>query len=214
VDDLLEYLGERGARGWVGVGHSLGAVVSAAAALRRPELFRALVLIDPVFVRPSLQVVYGVFQKLGLAGRVHPLVPAARRRRRSFESAEAMYANYRRATVFSGLDDEALRDYVRAALRPAPGADGAVELAWTPEWEVRIYESGPLRLWGELHRLRPPTLVIRGVESDIFMPAAVRALRRRLPGVVVQEVAGAGHLVPLEKPEEVGKLILDFWEQV
>src|SRR5688572_28125983 len=85
VEDLIQYLDERGARGWVGVGHSLGAVVSAAAALRRPELFRALVLIEPVFLRPSLLALYGWFQRLGLAGRVHPLVPGARRRRRTFE---------------------------------------------------------------------------------------------------------------------------------
>ncbi len=212
VDDLVQFLDERGARGWIGVGHSLGAIVSAAAALRRPELFRALVLLDPVFLQPAVLALYGLIQKLGLAGWVHPLVPGARRRRRVFDSAEAMVARYRRAAVFKGLDDDALRDYVAAATRPAPGAEGAVELAWTPEWEARVYETGPPNMWGELHRLRLPVLAIRGAESDTFTPAGVRALRQRLPRVVVREVAGAGHLVALEKPEETGRLMREFLE--
>ena len=208
VDDLVQYLDERGARGWIGVGHSLGAVVSAAAALRRPELFRALVLIDPVFLPPVVLAVFGLFQKLGLAGRVHPLARGARRRRRTFDSAQAMFDRYRRVPVFGRLDDEALRDYVAAALRPGPGR--RLELAYSPEWEARIYETGPLNLWGALHRLRPPVLVVRGAESDTFHPIAVRALRRRLPNAVVREVTGAGHLVPLEKPDETARLIREF----
>ena len=214
VDDLVRYLDEREARGWLGVGHSLGAVVSTAAALRRPELFRALVLIDPVFLRPAVLAVFGLFQKLGLAGRVHPLVPAARRRRRSFDSVEAMFARYRQARVFAGLDDGALRDYAAAALRPAASGDGALALAWTPEWEARVYETGPLNLWGTLHRLQVPVLAIRGAQSDTFTPAGVRRLRQRLPQVEVVEVAGAGHLVALERPEVVGRLIAAFGARV
>jgi pimeloyl-ACP methyl ester carboxylesterase len=152
--------------------------------------------------------VFGLFQKLGLAGRVHPLAPGARRRRRTFASPQAMFDRYRRTPVFSRLDDAALSDYVDAALRPAP--DGALELAYSPEWEARIYETGPLNLWGELRRLQPPVLVIRGSESDTFRLPAVRALRRRLPKAVVREVAGAGHLVPLERPDETARFIREF----
>lgn len=214
VDDLIQYLDERGGPGWAGVGHSLGAVVSAAAALRRPELFRALVLIEPVFLRPSLLTLYGLFQRLGLASRVHPLVPGARRRRRSFQSEAAMFDRYRRAAVFSRLDDDALRDYVRAALRPASSGHASLALAWSPEWEARIYETGPLNLWGALSRLQPPVLAIRGAETDTFSPAGVRALRQRLPQARVVEVPGAGHLVGLEQPEAVAQLIRDFLEDV
>ncbi len=214
VDDLIQGLDERGAHGWVGVGHSLGASLSVAAALRRPELFRALVLIDPVFIRPAIMALYAVFQRLGLAARVHPLVPAALRRRRTFASVEAMTARYRRAAVFRKLDDEGLHDYAAAALRPAAGAQGELELAWSPEWEARIYETGPLNLWGALPRLRLPMLAIRGAESDTFRLSGVRALHARLPQARVVEVAGAGHLVPLEKPEAVGRLVRAFVEEV
>lgn len=210
VDDLVQYLDERGARGWIGAGHSLGAVTTMAAALHRPDAFRALVLIDPVFVRPPVLWVFLLARKLGLAGRVHPLAPGARRRKRTFETEDAMFARYRQAAVFRGLDDAALRDYVSAALRP--DGNGALTLAYSPEWEARIYETGPFDLYSQLHRLKPPVLAIRGAQTDAFSPAGVRALRRALPGAQVVEVPGAGHLVPLEKPEEVGRIITAFLE--
>ena len=40
----------RGLSGIVGIGHSLGGVTTMYAALQRPDLFRALVFIDPVFL--------------------------------------------------------------------------------------------------------------------------------------------------------------------
>ena len=211
VDDLLQYLDERGASGWIGVGHSLGAIVTAAAALRRPSLFRALVLIEPVFLHPAVLTLFGLFRRLGLAGRVHPLVPGARRRRAVFESQAAMWDRYRRAPVFAGLDDEALRDYVAAV--SAPRADGTVGLAYTPAWETRIYETGPLNLWGQLHQMRPPMLAVRGMQTDTFSAASARALKQRLPTAEVVELAGVGHLAPLERPEEVATVTLSFLER-
>ena len=208
-DELIAFLDQQGARGWVGVGHSLGAVTTVLAALRRPELFRALVAIEPVFFNPLKLMVYDVFRNLGLADRVHPLIAGARRRRRYFASAGEMYARYRQAPVFSRLDDRALHAYVDSMA--APRADGqGVELAFTPEWEAQIYATGPFNLWRQLGKLSVPLLVIRGADSDTFDQGAVKALRSRLPKVAVINVPGAGHLVPLEKPAEVAKMVLDF----
>ncbi len=85
-----------------------------------------------------------------------------------------------------------------------------MELAFTPEWEAQIYATGPFNLWRQLGKLSVPLLVIRGAESDTFDQGAVKALQSRLPKVAVINVPGAGHLVPLEKPAEVARLILEF----
>ncbi len=208
VDEQVEFLEQVGGP-VVGVGHSLGAVVTVLAGLRRPDLLRAVVAIDPVFFSPTKVNAYAVFRTLGLAHRVHPLIPVARRRRRHFASADAMYAHYREAPVFSRLDDHALRRYVDAAARPRTDGPG-VELVITPEWEARVYATGPSNFWGKLSRLRVPLLAIRGAETDTFDPGAVQELQRRLPQATVVEVPDTGHLVPLEKPAEVARLILEF----
>lgn len=217
ADDLAQFLGARQARGWVGVGHSLGGVLTLAVALRQPECFSAIVLIDPVLFPATTLLAWDLFRRLGLGRYVHPLIPSALRRRRVFSSADEMFSRYRRAPVFSRLDDRGLRAYVDALARPRPAPPGQpaeVELAFTPEWEAKIYETGPMNLWGQLSRLQVPLLVIRGAESDTFRPRSVAELRRRLPTAVVHEVPGAGHLVPLEKPAEVGRLIVEFVEAI
>jgi pimeloyl-ACP methyl ester carboxylesterase len=209
VDELVQHLDERRLAPCFGVGHSLGAVLTAAAALRRPGLFRAIVLIDPVFLPPPLLALSRVVQKLGLAHRLHPLAPGTRRRRRTFANRAEMFSRYRQAAVFAGLSDSALRSYVEAAGRPGP--NGQVELVYSPEWEERIYVTGPLNLWPLLSRLSVPALFIRGAESGTFRPAALRAVRARLPAARFAVVPGTGHLVPLEAPADVGRLIREFF---
>jgi len=39
-------------------------------------------------------------------------------------------------------------------------------------------------------------------------------MQARLPGAVIHTVEGAGHLVPLEKPGEVGAVIHEFLGRV
>ena len=236
VDDLIAELSQRPEMPVVGAGHSLGAVTTLMAALRRPELFRALVLIDPViFVRPFLWL-WKVIRACGLGWRLHPLIPGALKRRRVFASTEEMFARYRRAPVFSRMDDAALRAYVeslaaphsgerearrwaspnlgaspaQASLAPAPRPDGQVELSYSPEWEAAIYHSGPPDVWAELPRLRVPALLIYGAQSDTFTPRALADMRRVLPNVIYHRIEAAGHLVPLERPDEVAQVIQSF----
>ena len=53
-DDLLRFLAAaRQPAPVIGVGHSIGAIVTLRAALRDPGKFRALILIDPVLFVPS-----------------------------------------------------------------------------------------------------------------------------------------------------------------
>jgi pimeloyl-ACP methyl ester carboxylesterase len=107
------------------------------------------------------------------------------------------------------MDDAALRCYVESLARPRP-ADGGVELVYPPEWEAAIYRHGPLNLWDRMSELRLPLLVISGAESDTFQAPAARKLKRLLPQAEFQVVPESGHLVPLERPGQVGTAILEF----
>jgi pimeloyl-ACP methyl ester carboxylesterase len=211
VHDLIQFLDEQGAKNVIGVGHSLGAISTLAAALDQPGLFSAVVLIDPVIFRQRMLWGLNAFRALGLVRRVHPLIPSALKRRRVFASADEMYSRYRRAPVFSRMDDPALHAYVDSIAQPRP--DGQVELSISPEWEVKIYETGPLNLWSRLRAIKLPLLVIRGGESDTFYPQTVQKLKKYLPNAIVHDVPQTGHLVPMEKPDEVAKLIVDFVSQ-
>ena len=115
-----------------------------------------------------------------------------------------------RVDDFIGLrrSDAALWDYVDAGTRLRP--DGLLELAYPPEWEAHIFATLPTDVWRGMGRLRVPALVLRGALSPTFRPAAVERMRRLLPGARFATIAGAGHLAPMERPEEVAAAILAF----
>jgi pimeloyl-ACP methyl ester carboxylesterase len=212
VDDLILFFRERGQTDVIGVGHSLGAVVSLAAALRQPDLFRALVVIDPVLFRRRRLWGMEVARRLGVLRRLHPLIGPTLRRRRMFAGADEMFSRYRRAPVFKHIDDHGLRAYINSMARPRP--DGQVELSFSPEWEAKIYEVGPLNVWPALKNLRPPLLIIRGAKSDTFFPQTAKKVKQVLPGAIIHDIEGASHLVPLERPEETGRLIREFLDRI
>ncbi len=209
AEDLVAALDELGWRGIIGVGHSLGGVCTMLAAVQRPDLFRAVVLIDPVILPPSVLWVLRLMRWAGLRDR-QPLVRGALRRRRHYPSREACLAHYRRKPLFARWSDDSLWAYVRAGTRPR--AEGGVELVYPPEWEARIFATSPTDVWRYVPRLRTPVLVIRGSHSDTFRAQCQRRMARLLPQARFCVIAGAGHLVPMERPQETGAAIRQFLE--
>lgn len=189
----------------IGVGHSLGAVTTAFAAARRPERFRALVLVDPVVFAGFRFVAWSWIRRLGVEGLL-PLVGAARDRRADWPTREAAQESYARERLFADVPLDVLDDYVRHALVAREG--GGFTLAYPPAWEARVFATAPADAWPELRRVRCPVFALRGARSDAFTPAAAARLRRTLPGAVVETVPGAGHLLPFERPEYVADRIL------
>lgn len=210
-DDLFRFLDERDAGPLIGVGHSLGGIVTLRAALRQPERFRALVLIDPVLFPPAMIAAMHLVRAFGLSYRLHPLVQGALRRRRVFESRTGLAKGYRRKSIFRYLSDASLEAYVEGLTRPRP--DGQYELVYSPEWEARIYVTGVWRdmdLWRGLPKLQVPMLILRGAETDTFWESTARLVKQKVPSAQVITLPQATHLVPLERPLEVSALIHEF----
>ncbi len=61
-----------------------------------------------------------------------------------------------------------------------------------------------------LGRITVPTMIIVGTEDIITPPPAAQSMQSRSPGSKLVEVAGAGHMSPLEAPHAVNAAIADF----
>lgn len=213
-DDLLRFLSDRETGPVIGVGHSIGAVVTLRAALREPGRFRALVLLDPVLFVPARLAAWKVIRALGVGDRLHPLIRAAQRRRRAFDNLETVFRGYRTRPVFRYMSDESLRAYIAGITKPS--ANGGYELVYSPEWEAQIYRSGlhDFDIWRNLHKLAVPTLFIRGAETDTFFENAARLVKQKQPNVRVETLEKSTHLLPLERPQEVFDIMQSFLSDV
>lgn len=209
-DDLLRFLSTSGVDPVIGVGHSIGGIVTLRAAMREPKKFRALVLLDPVLFIPPVLIGWNIIRALGLGERLHPKIPGALKRRRSFDNLELLYRGYRTRDVFRYMSDENLRIFIEGITRKKEA--GSFNLAYSPEWETHIYLTGmrDFDLWRGLPDFNVPTLIIRGDETDTFLPNAEKLVKKKNPKIQVHTMKKATHILPLEYPKEVAEIIKNF----
>lgn len=211
TDDLLRYLDANHGSPVTCVGHSMGGIALLRAALREPQRFSAIVLLDPVLFTPSFIFGWKIASTLGLIHRLHPLILGAKNRRRRFDDLERLFSGYRRRPTFKYMSDSALRDYIDSIA--CPQSDGSYQLCYSAEWETRIYETGighDRDIWRGLPNLKVPLLIIRGGETDTFSAATGRRVERVRPGTRIETIEKATHLVPLEHPGEVSQSVIEF----
>jgi pimeloyl-ACP methyl ester carboxylesterase len=192
----------------VGMGHSLGAVTTLLAAAARPELFSALVLIDPVLL--PLRLLWGLrlLRLFGLQGRV-PRAVLARRRRRVFRGkTEALRLFLSGRGIFKRWSPEFVEAYLECGLLEKDARTAV--LRCDPELEAQIFESVPTGIWKTVGRIACPVLALRGDRSDVFLPEAAARFQRSRPGGEIAVIHGTGHFPPMEKPAESAARILEF----
>lgn len=188
---------------WV-MGHSMGATTALLAAVRAPQRFAGLVLLDPVFLPTR----FVVATRLSSPARLKkmPLIRRTLTRPEIFDDLDSAFDFYRGKRAFRGLSDEALRNYVAASKQAA--AEGGVQLRYSAAWEAAVYASPP-RVAGLLKRLSVPTLGLRGKSSDTLLPEVWQRWAKWQPAATLRELPG-GHLFPLENPGDTAKATIDY----
>jgi pimeloyl-ACP methyl ester carboxylesterase len=207
ADDMIRFFDQEGMTNMVGIGHSLGAVVTMYAAHQRPSLFRALVLIEPVFLMPYILQMFGEMARDVLTAN-NPLISIASSRRNNWPNRQAAFDHYRPKRVFARWSDDTLWDYITHGMDKTD--NGEIVLAYSPEWEAHIYSLPPTDVWQLIPQLKQPTLAIRGAETETLAPAAWQMWQLSQPQATFIELDEVGHMVPMEKPQEVADHITHF----
>jgi pimeloyl-ACP methyl ester carboxylesterase len=208
ADELLRFLDEQRLEGIIGVGHSLGAVATMLAARKEPARFRALALIEPVFLPPAL---LELARANPQAAAERPFVLAALRRRDRWPSRQDAFDRFRAKPVFDGWSDEALWDYVNHGLHDDP-ATGEAALSFPREWEARFYSRPPTNVWEALPGLSQPTLAVRGSASDTLFLDAWALWQALQPAATFVEMDGLGHMLTMEDPTGTAAVVLHWLE--
>jgi pimeloyl-ACP methyl ester carboxylesterase len=182
-----------------GVGHSLGGYLNYLAAVRRPELFRAIVLLDAPIIGPFRGSLLGATKHLGIVDRVTP-AGATRDRRSHWRTREEARAHFLGRKIFRSFAPQCLDDYLDHGLVEK---DGALRLKIDPAIETQIYRTIPHDMMRHLARLRVPAAFIGGADSDVVRRVRLAGMR---PKFAFHEVPG-GHLFPFQHPREAARSI-------
>jgi len=201
VEQLIESIKEP----VYGVGHSLGGYLSFLAAVQRPELFRAIVLLDAPIIGPVRGSMLGATKRLGIIDRVTP-AGATRDRRSTWPSREAAKAHFRSRPLFRHFAEQCLDDYVTHGLVE----NHELRLRIDPAIEYQIYRTIPHDMMRHLPGLRVPAAFIGGADSDVVRRVRLAGMK---PKFRMRKVPG-GHLFPFERPLEAARSIAQVLDEI
>jgi pimeloyl-ACP methyl ester carboxylesterase len=130
---------------------------------------------------------------------------------------------------FSSLENaaEAIREYNPRRPRPKDNSGLLKNLRLKPDgrfywhWDPRVMSAGTdvePPLWSEqlmaaANQVHIPTLLIRGLESDVVTDAGVADLQRRIPTLEIFNVPNAGHMVAGDKNDAFNQGLFDFLQR-
>ena len=199
-DDLIALLDALEAGPVLLAGHSMGGIASLMAAAARPDLVAGLVLVEPVFVPRFAHLLMTLARWTGREGTGFDLATRAARRRDVFASAEEMEKSYRGRGAFKFWPDNVLHDYVAGGT--VPTEDGRIRLSCAPRVEAESFASTPIAAYRLASRIACPVTLIHGLGPGSTCRAEVaRQFTRRKADTRVVAVEGAGHFLPMERPE-------------
>lgn len=206
ADDLIRFLDEKKLSNIIGMGHSLGGTASVIAAIKRPDLFSKLVLIDPVIFPDHILKLSGLLPQFLRKKLVSPAKIALRRTDR-WSSEKEVYDSWRKKKVFKNIDNDVLYNLIKTAIVPHSG--GGVTLAYSKEWEAQVYIT-IMPVFSKLKKIKTPMMVIKGEHTDVLRDDLWADWQKAQPHNRFLSIENAGHLVPLEYPELLSKTIAEW----
>jgi len=207
ADDLILFLESQSITKVIGMGHSMGGIATLLASVKRPDLFRKIVLIDPVILP---QQVYDMQKDkpLDQLKQFNPMYQQASRRRDHWSNADEAKAYFESKAFFQRFAPSSQEAYLAHGIRET---ESGYTLSYSREWEAMIYATAT-NPWSALSMIKHPCMIIRGEHSDVMRSDTEwQAVKDVATSAVCRQIDGTGHLIPQEIPEILSLSIIDFF---
>lgn len=187
----------------IGLGHSLGAVLTFKAALKRPDLFEQVLMMDPPLILGKESFVLHM-AKLFKLKAVDTMSPAALslRRRDQWDSREQAAELLRPKGFYQGFDADCFQDYIDFALIDDPVRSG-VELTIPKMVEVDIFRTNPSLWWMPQAKPQVPVQLLVASQGPFLARKFPQKAEKKFAAPF--QVFEGGHMFPLERPLEVAE---------
>jgi pimeloyl-ACP methyl ester carboxylesterase len=174
---------------WIGT--SMGGLIGLFLAAQEATPIRSLFMNDvgPFIPKSALQ---RIADYVGLDNR--------------FSSLEAVERHMRKVHApFGPLTDDDWREMARHGHRRLP--DGSYALAYDPRIVDNVKKGvADVDLWAFWDKIKVPTFVLRGAESDLLSAETTRQMGERGPMARSAEIAGVGHAPALMAADQIGMI--------
>ena len=175
------------------VGLSMGGFVGMRLAARYPQLLKSLVLLEtsanpePVENLPKYKFLNSIVKVFGVL---------------PFVAQKVMPIMFAQSWLENPANKEAYKFWSRELQ--------ANKRSITRSVEAVIYRKG---VEEEIKKITCPSLIIVGDEDVATKPEKAKFIQMSIPGSVLHMVPGAGHSSCIEKPEEVNRLLEDWFKE-
>lgn len=204
ADDLIAFLQFNYRGPVIAIGHSIGGSVSLFAARQKPELFRALILIDPA-TSPNKLADWALRLTPKFLSAKIPIIRKTRDRRQIWDSRDEFVAHHKTRTAYKDFTEAAFQDYADGGLEPTN--NGKLRLVFNPAWEAFNFQTTPY-IWDALARIAVPTLLLSAEHTYLHDHAVLLHHAKRFSGSVDYQILdGLHHLAPQQDPATVAAII-------
>ncbi|MCF6390823.1 alpha/beta hydrolase [Mycobacterium sp. MBM] len=186
------------------IGLSMGAGVAVRFALDHPDRVSALVAVGPGGIGAKRRYQFLTWAVMRFPGLL-----------RSCSWALAHFPGYVRsalaASLTAGADTPGFERIAEHAVAEARAKSRHREKV-LDDWQIYAYGPGAMRLdlTPELAALTVPTLWVRGDDDRLVGADELAAARAQTPGARAVTIAGAGHIVTYDQPEEFVAVVQRF----
>lgn len=183
------------------IGHSLGGGLCYKAAALRPELFKAIILLDtPIFSFRAAVII----KLLKLFGFAKYITPAKRtlNRKQQWKNKATVKKHFQNKKPYQYFSPECLNDFVEHGTKECHGYR---KLRFDPEIEYNIYLHIPDNFYTVKNQTKTPMYLFYGQEKTLIPKSIIKHMKKKL-GIHVESFPG-GHMFPFEQPELLAEKI-------
>lgn len=208
VAEIIASIKSQTAKQVIGLGHSLGGVLTLLAAIEEPALFKAVIMLDSPLIGPFKSNMVRLAKGLGVIDRITPAF-RTKGRRVYWQNKEQLIEYLKTRQLFKTFSDDCLNDYITYGLEHQ--GDGYY-LRFNSHIEYQIYRTIPHIIPKLQRQLVVPTALIYGDKSTVVDKMDRRYMRSSF-GIKTFKIKGT-HLFPLEYPTLVADQVFSILDAI
>ena len=202
VDEVIAHIKEKTDKPVIALGHSLGGGLSLLAALKEPELFKTVIMLDSPFMGRFKSLAIYLAKKFGFIDKITP-AGLVKNRKNYWATLEEIKPYFSSKALFKDFKPECLDDYIAYGIEKREEGYG---LRFKRDIEYSIFRTLPHNCYQYENQLQVKTSLIYGQDSRVLNVYDRRYMKKYFD-IESIKIKG-GHMFPMEYPELAAQEIL------